>query len=198
MALRILDACEIIGLSVPEQVAIVCRGNNADRCETAPVPLSAIDMNRAEQVRQAVREIIRLSEGGNREPANIVVPPKGFVERRSTDILAVSDPRVAEAMRFMWDHLEWPMSVADVALELNMPRSTLEKAFRMALGRGVHGELKRKRLEACRDLLRTTDMPLAEITKAIGLTSRRHLHRAFMSAFGMTPNQYRKSQRLDA
>jgi LacI family transcriptional regulator len=193
MGVRILAACEIAGLSVPEQVAVICRGNSADHCETAPIPLSAIDMDRVRQGRMAIQQIKRLSDGGDPLQKPVYVPVKGLVERRSTDIIAVSDARVAKAMRFMWDNIKWPITVDDVALELNMSRSTLEKLFRRTLARGVNGELRRKRLEVCKELLRSTKLPLAKIANDVGWSSRRHLHRAFSKTFGMTPMEYRAS-----
>lgn len=195
MGTRLLAACERVGLSVPEQVAIACRGEDDGLCRTSLVPMSAIDMNRAEMGRQAVQVVQRLVHGEAPPRETIYVPVKGFVARRSTDILAVADPMVAKAMRFIWDHIDRPLSVDDVALEVTTSRATLERAFRRTLNRGISEELRRKRLAVCKDLLRTTRMSLAEIADAIGLTSRRHLHRAFKDAFGTTPQQYRLSHK---
>lgn len=192
MSIRVIIASELAGLLVPEQVAVVCRGNNETECVAAPVPLSAIDMNLEEQARRAVQIVKKLSEGGAPPNGPILTPIKGLVERRSTDILAIADARVAKAIRFMWDHLEWPIGVDDVADEVGVKRSTLEKAFRASLGWGINAELRRKRLEYCKDLLRTTSLPLSDILKAVGWSSRRYLHGAFKDAFGMTPNDYRK------
>jgi LacI family transcriptional regulator len=198
MANRVLAACERAGLRVPEQIAIACRDNDDLRCRTALVPLSAIDMNRAELGRMAVQMVRRLANG-EAPPRQIVrVPVKGFVARRSTDILAVSDPMVARAMRFMWDHIKRPLTVDDIACEVGASRATLERAFSRTLGRGIFAELRRKRLELCRELLRTTKMPLNDIARAVGDMSRRHLHRAFTDAYGMTPQQYRLSQKPKA
>jgi len=195
MATRNLAACERAGLSVPEEVAIACRGNDEELCRTSLVPMSAIDMNTAELGRQAVQMVKRLASGKCPPRKPLLVPVKGFVERRSTDILAVSDPTVAKAMRFIWDHLRRPLSIEDIAREVNSSRATLARAFSRTLGRGINGELRRKRLEVCKELLRTTKMPLEAIAKAVGLTSRRHLHRAFKDAFEMTPREYRLRER---
>jgi LacI family transcriptional regulator len=157
--------------------------------------MSAIDMNHTEMGRQAVQVVQRLARGDDPPREIIYVPVKGFVARRSTDILAVSSPIVAKAMRFIWDHLNRPLSVDDVALKMNTSRATLEREFRRTLGRGVNGELRRKRLEVCKEMLRTTKTPLAAIAEAIGLTSRRHLHRAFKDSFGTTPQRYRLSHK---
>ena len=101
------------------------------------------------------------------------------------------DAKVAAAIRFMWDNLGQPIGVDTVADHVDTSRSTLERAFRRCLGRGVGAELRRKRLELCKELLRGTDMTVAEITEAIGLTDKRSFHRVFKNAYGLTPKQYR-------
>lgn len=194
MGIRIITACEAAGLSVPEEVAIAARGNIDPLYQTAPVPLSGIDMNYHEIGRQAVQLLKRLTDGEAPPDKSIVIPVKGFVERRSTDIYAISDPLVAKAVRFMWDHMSWPMRVEDVAAEVGVSLNTLKRAFKRTLNCGVSAELRRKRLETCKELLRSTDKTLDKVAKATGFGSPRHLHRAFKSAFGMTPSEYRKSR----
>ena len=92
----------------------------------------------------------------------------------------------------MWDNLDWPISVDDVAYEVDMPRRSLDRAFQKCLSRGVNAELRRKRLERCAELLKTTDMTLGEIKKAIGIKSQPYLNRAFLETYGMTPRAYRE------
>ncbi|MBT3296050.1 MAG: hypothetical protein HN919_05185 [Verrucomicrobia bacterium] len=58
-----------------------------------------------------------------------MIPPRGVVARRSTDVLAVADPAVARAMRFMWDHLDQNLSVEDVAMQASVSRRKLERIF---------------------------------------------------------------------
>ena len=43
----------------------------------------------------------------------------------------------------------------------------------------------------CRELLETTDQPVAQIARRIGFRSGEYLHTVFARAFGMTPRQYR-------
>jgi LacI family transcriptional regulator len=194
MGSRIIAACEMSGLHVPEHVAVLCRGNQLNMCESAPVPLSAIDMNPAEHGRQLIQLLKRLVDGKPAPHKPVYVPPKGIVERRSTDILAVADPRVAAAIRFMWDNLGRSIGVDDVAKHVGISRTTLERAFRKCLGRGVGTELRRKRLELSKELLRGTNMTVDEIAEAISMMSRRCLLRAFRNEYGMTPLQYRKGR----
>lgn len=183
--------CAMAGLSVPEDVAVLGIGNNQFDCELAAVRLSSMDMNREEQGRRAAILLQDLLSGKEPPEAPIMVPPKGIEVRRSTDILAVADPLVARAIRFMWDHLTAPLNVEDVAGEMGVARRKLERAFGKSLGRGVKEELRRKRLDLARQMLRETDLTVAEIADATCFGADMTLHRAFRSQFGITPRQFR-------
>lgn len=198
MGVRMLAACEAAGLQVPEQVGIISRGSPDAMSRMATVPLSSIDTNREEVGRRSI-QLLKSIEDGNALPQDpIYISPRGFIERRSTDIMAVADARVAKAMRFMWDHLDWPLTVDDVVREQSMSRITLERAFRRTLGRGINAELRRKRMEVCKGLLRGTNMTITEIAKKIGLSNRRHVHRTFKKVFGLTPKEYRNQRNSSA
>jgi LacI family transcriptional regulator len=191
MAGMLCAVCRAEGLAVPEDVAVLGRGNDRASCELAPVPLSSTDPNHAEQGRQAVRLLKRLMAGKPVPPSPIVVPPLGVAARRSTDVLAVPDRAAARAMRFLWDHLDQPLSVDDIAREAKVSRRVLERAFRQHLGRGVAAELRRKRLERCCELLVTTERTIADIARSVGFECPRYLYEVFRKARNMTPRQYR-------
>ena len=123
--------------------------------------------------------------------APVMIPPKGVVERQSTNILAIPDPVVARALNFLWQHFAESLSVDEIAAEVGVCRRTLERGFRKHLKRSVNAELQRKRLEQCRKLFKTTDYTLAEIAPQIGFSSGNYLQIAFKKTFGITPRAYR-------
>lgn len=127
----------------------------------------------------------------------ILVPPKRVVVRRSTDILAVDNPLVARALRFMWDNISKPLSVDEIAGAVEVSRRRLERAFEQTLGNGISAQLRIKRLRVVRDMLRETDMPVAEVARASGIGTAEHLHRTFRKEYDKTPSQYRKQARLE-
>ncbi len=114
-----------------------------------------------------------------------------MVCRQSTDVLAVSDPIVAKALRFIWNNLELQLSIEEIALEVGVSRSILDHAFKRSLGRTPNAERQRKRLENCAELLRSTDLNISEIGEQVGLVSIPYLHTTFKAEFGMTPREFR-------
>ena len=120
------------------------------------------------------------------------MPPREVTVRASTDVLATLEPVVARAVRFIWEHLAENLSVDDVADAVSVNRRALERLFRQELDCGVNAELRRRRLEVCCALLRTTDLSVSDLAPKIGFRSKHHLHTSFRAAFGCTPLQFRQ------
>jgi LacI family transcriptional regulator len=189
---RLCVAALEAGFDIPTQIAVLALGDIPDVCESAPVPLSAIDTGPEQRAKVAVDLMQKLLAGKPTLAEAVLMPPVGIVERQSTDVLAVADPRVAKAMRFMWDHLDLDLSVDDVAREVGVPRHRLERAFRAHLKRGVNEELRRRRLEVFREKLLSTDLPISELAPSVGFRAPENLRRSFHKAYGMSPQAYRK------
>lgn len=190
MAARLCVIAQQGGLGVPEQVALL-GVDNTQACDLAPVSLSSVKLADEEFGRQAALLLHRLMQGARPPVKPIWVPPVGVVTRRSTDLLAVSDPVVARAMRFMWDHLNQNLGVGDVAAEVGVHRRQLERAFHRELGRGVNAELRRRRMQECCRLLRNTELPVVDVATKTGFRTMSHMHRSIRAVHGVSARQYR-------
>ena len=182
--------CQQAGVAVPEEVALLSVENSRPLCEMSPVPISAVDLNPADQVRAAM-DVLAEMMARRDVPPRTFVAPRGIVTRRSTDILAVADRRVARAVRFLWDHLDVDLSVEDVVAATRTPRHTLHRLFRKHLKRGINEELRRARLERFRELLRTTDQTVEQLAPQVGFKTATYLTLAFRQTYGLTPRHYR-------
>lgn len=191
MGVRICRFCKALGLSVPEQVAVLGIGNNSYRCDFAPTPLSSVDPNFLAQGRAAARLLERLMDGQNAPAEPVLIPPTGIVTRQSTDVLALPDVDTARALRYMWTHLLEPLNVRKVAEAAAVSRRKLERHFQAYLGRTVNEELNRKRIERGCDLLRGTDLPVGEIARQVGFSSSAYFCVVFRKQTDTTPKQYR-------
>lgn len=179
------------GFSVPADVAICGTGNNRDVCECCMPTITSLDLNEERRSRTACELLARLMAGGKAPRSAIMIPPLGIVERESTNVLATPDRHVAEALRYLWGHLDLNLSVDDVARVVGLSSRQMARRFHHALGRGINEEMRRKRLEETQRLLRTTDRSIADIAPMVGFRSTAYLHRAFRAAFGLTPRRYR-------
>jgi LacI family transcriptional regulator len=193
---HVVAACHEYGVTVPEEIAVMGMGHKRRWCKMSPCPLSSLDWNHTMRGREAAQLLQNLMDGTPAPRDPILVPPAGIVARQSTDILAVEDVAVAKAISFLWKHLTEPISVDDAAEATGLSRSTLERRFRKQIGRSVNEELLRKRLERCRELLLSTDLPMAEIAPQLGFLSKNYLHRAFRKYFGCSPREFRQRHRV--
>lgn len=187
----ITTMCQSAKLTIPEQVAILGCGNNELICERTLVPISSIEMGRKAQGAMAMTLLNRLVNGETITESPVIIPPVGVIERESTNILAVPNALVAKVLKFIWNNLELQLSIDDIAKTHGVSRSKLDHCFRRCLGRSPSAERHRKRLERCAELLRNSNLNIAEIADIAGFPNVSYLHRSFRKKFGMTLKKYR-------
>ena len=98
-------------------------------------------------------------------------------------------------MAFIHQHSCEPIRVADVVEAVQVSRSTLEARFK-AVGRTIHGEIQRLRVERARFLIATTDLPIKQIAAMAGFAHVHYMTTIFRQNTGWTPAEYRKHVRL--
>jgi LacI family transcriptional regulator len=182
-------------LTVPEEIAILSAGNFPLNCEGALVPLSSIDFDEPAMLDAAIDTLDQLMAGQTPDPPTVIVPPRGVVTRRSTDVLAVSDPFVAAAMRYMADHVNEDLSVDQIAEHVGGGRRSLERAFQRELRRGINAEFQRRRLDKARQLLLQSDLRVVDIAQTLSYSSSRQFCAVFSKAYNQSPARYRKLHR---
>ena len=192
-ASRLLDAAERIGISVPEELAILSVGNDGIICENQSVPLSSIDQNLEEGGYEAAALLDRLMDGGKPPDKPVIVPAGGICLRRSTDVIASHDRDVRRALDYITGHISMPLGAAQIALALGMSRNTLDKKFKADLGRSIGSEIKRQRIAKVKLLLKTGCVSTVEIARQTGFCNASHMANAFRAATGLTPRAWRKA-----
>ncbi|MBN1363158.1 MAG: DNA-binding transcriptional regulator [Sedimentisphaerales bacterium] len=194
----VLEACKIAGLHVPEQVAILGMGNDDLVCDLATPRLSSIAVSSEKAGYEAAALLDRLMAGRRMTQDMVVGLPSHVVTRQSTDVFAVNDRYVREALRFIRARAgSEPMQVDDVAKAVALSRRSLYDRFAKTLGRSVHEEIKRVRVDRLARLLVSTDLSIAQIAVRLGGTDMKNLARYFKQDMGMTPLQYRKRHGWD-
>lgn len=192
---HVLEACRGAGLAVPERVAVVGVDNEEVLCRLCDPPLSTVVPNARRIGYEAAELLDRLMSGPPRPPgADVLVPPSGVVTRQSTDTLAVDDPDVAAALRFIREHACDGIRVGDVLREVPASRSVLERRFRRAIGRSPHAEIRAVQVRRAAQLLAETDVPLKRIAELSGFAHMEYLSYFFKRVTGESPRSYRRSR----
>jgi LacI family transcriptional regulator len=195
-AVHLANVCQELGVMVPQQVAIIGVDNDTRACRMANPPLSSIDHSAREVGFQAAQLLNDLMAGQHAPDEPIYVQPRAIVTRQSTNTLAIENPNVARAVRFIHDRFPEGIAPKDVVAAIPMARRTLETAFRRSLGRTILDEIQRVRIDRVKHLLRETDMAMPEICELTGFRCPSRLSKAFKNAVGIPPSQYRSQSRL--
>jgi LacI family transcriptional regulator len=122
-----------------------------------------------------------------------LVPPKGVVTRRSTDVTAINDAAVAAAMHFIRQYACDGINVDDVVEVTGVSRSVLQRRFRKLIGRSIHDAILRIRLDRVKALLSETDLPLTDVADRAGFNHSEYLSKVFKQQTGQTVTEYRKA-----
>jgi LacI family transcriptional regulator len=191
----IVHAAEDLGRSLPEEIAVVGVDNTEMRCEFLAVQLSSVDPNIRQIGYEAAVSLEALMRAEPVAPGPRTVAPLGVVARESTDTTVTADESVRRAARLIRSRACDGLTYEELMEEFRISRRTLERRFRSALGRTIGQEIRRVRLEAAREMLRRTDLPLADIAARTGFEYMSYLSRAFKRAFGENPSDFRARNR---
>jgi len=191
---QIIDVCLSTGLRVPDEVAVLGGDDDIPMNELSAVPLSGID-HVARRMGYAAAETLAKMMAGGKRPEPQLFDPLRVNTRRSTDVLAVDDPDIANAIRFIRLNAHEPIQVADVLRQVPMSRRMLEQRFARILGRSPAAEINRVRLETCKRRLIDTDWSIGRIAEATGFNHPQVMMRLFQRELAMTPGEFRRKAR---
>lgn len=191
-ARRLVEICSVTGLRVPDQIAVLAGDADDLICEICSPPLSSVALAGRRLGFEAAAALDRLLKGEAPPATPIKIAPHGVVARQSTDVLAIDDPTVVQALRFIHASAFQDIVVKDILAEVPVSRRSLEIQFRRCLGRSPAEEIRRVRLDRGRDLLARSDMAIGEIATSCGFANGTRFGVAFRKRFGKTPLAYRK------
>jgi LacI family transcriptional regulator len=194
-AVQLLDACRRAGVAVPEEAAVIGVDNEDVACEMANPPLSSVVTNALHIGYEAAAMLDSLMRGRRPKSYELLLPPTGIVARRSTDIMAITDPLVASAMQLIRQHACDGINVDDLVRRLDISRSVLQRRFQHALERTVHDAILAERLRKVKELLTETDLSLPSIAERSGFSHSEYLSAVFKRQTGKTISQYRRMPR---
>ena len=196
VAADIVDACIENGILIPVQVAVLGVDNDPVICDCVQVPLSSVRHDLEGMAYEAAALLDRLMDGHSPPKTPKRITPKGVVTRKSTEILAVENPAVAQALGFIQTNFARAnLSVDDIVAHGQLPRRSLERAFRAELGRTILHEILRVRTNHAQKLLETSNQSINDIATRSGFTSINHFYRVFGDRTGQTPRPFRLSTR---
>jgi AraC-like DNA-binding protein len=165
---------------------------------------------RGEQRLATLVQLVR-EESGDQRPAREVVLSRLLevllIEAlRSTTgtnasrglVRGLADSRLAAAIRGMHEHPTHAWTVAELAKEAALSRSTFFERFSRAVGIAPMEYLLSWRMALAKDLLRRNEVRVAEIAQRVGYSSASTFSVAFTRHVGRPPKQYARDEQAAA
>lgn len=109
-------------------------------------------------------------------------------------VAALQDKRLARALTAIHADSGKDWTIGTAAEQASMSRSGFARKFRELLDASFFDYLSRLRMRNARDLLRNSNMPIADIAERVGYQSDISFVKAFKKLHGVTPRRYRQSQ----
>jgi LacI family transcriptional regulator len=187
----VLIACEKAGILIPDQLAAVGVDNDLITSECGIKPLTSVDDNRELLGFKAASLLEDLMNGATKPSEPVIIPPKGIVIRESSNILAVSHVKVAQALRFIWKNFNLGINSSTAARAVGLSRRGLSALFNKHLHHSVSDEILNSRLNEAKRLLIETDNKVDAIAALSGFKHGEHIARIFREKLGMKPSEYR-------
>lgn len=192
---EVLEACKIAGLDVPDSVSVVGVDNDDLMCNLTSPPLSSIQTDAVGTGFLAASLLERMMSGDVLPPELRLIEPLRVVTRESSDLMSVSDPIVAKALQLIRSRADEGIAVATVQRAVGLSRRSLDYRFLSALGRTVHEEVTRVRMDRLADLLLATDWTLPQLAERLNFSHSEYMGVAFKKFTGKSPGEYRRANR---
>ncbi|MDA7916299.1 substrate-binding domain-containing protein, partial [Verrucomicrobia bacterium] len=188
---QLLDVCRDQSISVPDEVAVIGQHNDELLCELCDPPLSSVIPDPRRAGHTAASLLDRMMRGQKADTKPYLIAPLGVATRRSTDVVSIPDSQLSKAIRYIRDHALEGINVADVLKAVPMSRTLLERRFKHYLKRSPYDEILNIRLRKAKELLKGTELPIAEVSARTGFTTPEYLSAAFKKKTGFSPRAFR-------
>ena len=99
---------------------------------------------------------------------------------------------VREIHRQLLSHMERRITIEELARQYLINPTTLKAAFKSVYGTSLAAHIKEHRMEHAAQLLKETDLSIAEIAQAVGYDSQSKFSAAFKGFFQVLPREYRR------
>ena len=113
---------------------------------------------------------------------------KKMNEIRSSQILS---KQIVLCIDYIYSHLHYRITVAELADHLNISESYLSKLFHKEMGIPISQYILDLKIEKAKNLLQYSDYTIIEIANYLSFSSQSHFIQVFQKKTGLTPHKYR-------
>jgi LacI family transcriptional regulator len=188
----LLQACELCGINVPFDVAIIGVDNDEILCNMSNPSMSTInvDIERGGAAAAAMAE--RMVKDPSYMGEDIVLQPLSVVERLSSSLFVTNDKEVLMALRYIHANIDSKIYVTDILNCIPISRRLLENRFKKMTGMTIYNYISAKRIDRFAQLLLSSNDSISDIAARLDECDTKSISRRFKDLKGCTPSEYRR------
>lgn len=195
-ACHLINVAKEANINIPDEIAILGVNNDTAVCNICDPPLSSIALNFKKAGYTAATLLDSIISGKEKMRGQCVeISPTHVETRGSTDVYAIGDPDIIQAMKYIRKHSNKPLQVSEIANSVCMSKRSLQMRFQKAIGHSIHDEIVLAHFEIAKILLIETNLPIDEIAIRSGFHYTSNMRRAFKKITGALPQKYRQQHR---
>jgi LacI family transcriptional regulator len=192
-ACYLINVAKEAGFEIPDEIAILGVNNDEAICNICDPPLSSIAFNFKKAGYDAAKLLDKMISGHETMQGQCIeIQPTHVETRGSTDIYAIDDPVIVQAMKYIRQNGNIPLQVDAIANHVCMSKRLLQLRFHDLIGKSVHDEIIQAHFEIAKAMLIETNLPIDEIAARSGFHYTSNMRRAFIKITGMLPQKYRQ------
>ena len=114
---------------------------------------------------------------------------------KNLNTVKLKEVYIQQAITFVEQNYHLDITIEDIATFCNLNRSYLGKLFKEMVNKTPQQFLILYRMNQASELLRFTELSIAEIGKSVGYPNQLHFSRAFKNIYHIPPSQWRKEHK---
>lgn len=190
----LIQACDLCGINVPFEVAIIGVDNDEILCNMTSPSMSTINVDIEGGGAAAAAMAVKMVNDPAYRGEDIVLQPLTVVERLSSSLFATNDKEVLMALRFIQANIDTKISVTDILSCVPISRRLLETRFKNMTGMTIYNYISVKRIERFAQLLLSSNESISDIAARLDEFDTKSISRRFKELKGCTPSEYRKKK----
>jgi AraC-like DNA-binding protein len=126
-----------------------------------------------------------------------IIHHKNLIENQKpqSGLLKRELKKIRELANRISNHISRDYALDELAAETGLSQAKLQKGFKHLYARTVTDYIRHTRLEAARDLIKTTELNISQIVYTIGFSSRSYFSKIFKEKYQISPSTYLKKSR---
>ena len=193
-AVEVIRICEMEGIAVPRDIAVLGMDDNPVFCQHCEPNLSSIHFDGRRAGRLCAQALAAMMAGNHAPPHEFLRYGALTIAKRAS---TAATPSIGEIVQRALDYIDANAcagaTLSDVVRHCCYSRTLVSLRFRQMTGKSVEQAIRTRRLDEARRLLRETHLSAEEIAPRCGYESISALRRAFVRSTGLTMGAWRRA-----